>query len=161
MTQYVFLGHDVDWRKQGATLEHIMARKERFDPLVLEECDKKNPYYNIPDYVEIEEKFGVKSTFFFRTKYEDGDFADYENDIRSLINGEWEVGLHSDPSSIDDTKKILEEKIKLESISKTEIKSNRVHYLGFNDDLPNKLQELGFVYDSSVRRSKDLSLIHI
>ena len=57
MTQYVFLGHDVDWRKQGATLEHIMARKERFDPSVLEECDKKNPYYNIPDYMEIEEKF--------------------------------------------------------------------------------------------------------
>ena len=30
-----------------------------------------------------------------------------------------------------------------------------MHYLGFNDGLPNKLQELGFVYDSSVRRSKD------
>ena len=72
-----------------------------------------------------------------------------------MIDGGWEVGLHLDPSSIDDTKKILEEKTKLESISKTEIKSNRVHYLGFNDDLPNKLQELGFVYDSSVRRSKD------
>ena len=43
MTQYVFLGHDVDWRKQGASLEHIMARKERFEPSVLEECDKKNP----------------------------------------------------------------------------------------------------------------------
>ena len=155
MTQYVFLGHDVDWRKQGASLEHIMARKERFEPAVLEECGKKNPYYNIPDYMELEEKFGVKSTYFFRTKYEDGDFADYEDDIRSLIDGGWEVGLHLDPSSINETKKILEEKTKLESISKTEIKSNRVHYLGFNDDLPNKLQELGFVYDSSVRRSKD------
>ena len=85
MTQYVFLGHDVDWRKQGASLEHIMARKERFEPSVLEECNKKNPYYNIPDYMEIEEKFGVKSTFFFRTKYEDGDFADYEDDKSDYI----------------------------------------------------------------------------
>ena len=59
MTQYVFLGHDVDWRKQGASLEHIMARKERFESSVLEECDKKNPYYNIPEYMEIEEKFGI------------------------------------------------------------------------------------------------------
>jgi len=138
MTQYVFLGHDVDWRKQGASLEHIMARKERFEPSVLEECDKKNPYYNIPDYMEIEEKFGVKSTFFFRTKYEDGDFADYEDDIRSLIDGGWEVGLHLDPSSIDDTKKILEEK--LEKLS-TQLES---------ENEPAKQQELIKSIDSLV-----------
>ena len=30
-----------------------------------------------------------------------------------------------------------------------------MHYLGFDKDLPNKLQKLGFVYDSSTRKSKD------
>lgn len=92
---------------------------------------------------------------FFRTIYENGNFADYEHDIKELINGGWEIGLHLDPSSVNDFDKIKDEKEKLEKLSKIEIKSNRVHYLGFNEYLPNKLQQLGFVYDSSVRRSKD------
>lgn len=153
--QYIFLSHDVDWRRQGASLEHIMARKDRFDLAVLDNLDTKNPYYNIPEYVEIEEKFGVKSTFFFRTIYENGNFQDYQDDIDMLIQGGWEIGLHLDPSSINDLKKIVEEKTKLEEITNTEIKGNRVHYLGFNDDLPRKLTKLGFVYDSSVRKTKD------
>ena len=154
--QYIFLSHDVDWRRQGAPLEHIYSRKERFDRNVIENAKIKNPYYNIPEYIELEEKFGVKSTFFFRTIYENGNFEDYQDDIRALINEGWEVGLHSDPSSIHDSNKILEEKLKLESLTKTILKANRVHYLGFNNDLPHNLQKLGFAYDSSVRKSKDI-----
>lgn len=156
MLQYIFLSHDVDWRRQGAPLEHIYARKERFEKEILENAKIKNPYYNIKNYMEIEERFNVKSTFFFRTIYENGDYRDYEEDISSLIKGNWEVGLHSDPSSINDIKKIYDEKIKLESLTKTTLKANRVHYLGFNKELPSKLQKLGFVYDSSIRTSKDL-----
>ena len=43
----------------------------------------------------------------------------------------------------------------LENITKTSIIGNRVHYLKFDEKLPSKLTELGFVYDSSVRHSKD------
>jgi len=153
--QYVFLSHDVDWRKQGAPLDHILARKDRFDNEILENCKTKNPYYNIPEYMDIEDKFGVKSTFFVRTIYENGDFRDYESDIKSLIRGGWEIGLHSDPSSITDITKLQNEKTALESLTKTKLQSNRVHYLGFNNDLPKKLQELGFVYDSTVKKFKD------
>lgn len=128
----------------------------RFDEETISNASRINPYYNIPNYMEIEERFGLRSTFFFRTIYENGIFLDYEDDIRSLIDGGWEVGLHSDPSAIDAKSKILKEKEKLEEISKQKIKANRVHYLKFRQDLPTKLRELGFVYDSSVRTSKHL-----
>ncbi len=106
--------------------------------------------------MEIEERYGLRSTFFFRTMYENGIILDYENDIRSLINGGWEIGLHSDPSSIDAKDKLLKEKKELEELSNVVIAANRVHYLKFNKDLPTKLRELGFVYDSSMRTSKHL-----
>ncbi|HEY9386320.1 MAG TPA: hypothetical protein VIP70_04725 [Nitrososphaeraceae archaeon] len=152
--QYIFLSHDVDWRREGAPVQHIMDRKKRFDKATLDQLTTKNPYYNIPDYMSIEEKFGVRSTFFFRTIYEDGNFTDYEDDIKSLINGGWEVGLHSDPASVNSIDKIHIEKMKLESLAKAPIKANRVHYLNFDPGLPIILQALQFVYDSSWKKSK-------
>lgn len=154
--QYIFLSHDVDWRRQGPPIEHIFARKERFEKEILDKAKIENPYYNIPNYMELEEKFGVRSTFFFRTIYENGDFTDYEDDIKALVEDGWEIALHSDPSSINATEKLLDEKTKLESLAKTSLKGNRVHYLGFNRELPEKLEKLGFLYDSSIRHSKEL-----
>src|SRR5215475_8230154 len=148
MLQCIFLSHDVDWRRQGPPLHHIIARKNRFDKEVIENAHRINPYYNIPDYMDIEDKYGLRSTFFFRTEYENGTLLDYENDIRSLLDGGWEIGLHSDPSSVDSKDKLLKEKKQLEEISNRTIVANRVHYLKFNKDLPNKLRELGFMYDS-------------
>ena len=153
--QYVFLSHDVDWPRNGAPLEHIMARKDRFDKNTIENAVSKNPYYNIPEYMEIEEKFGVRSTFFFRTIYETGNYLDYESDIQSLKKGGWEIGLHLDPNSINDIDMISAEKAKIEEIARTKLEGNRVHYLGFNKELPEKLKSLGFVYDSTVRNTKD------
>jgi peptidoglycan/xylan/chitin deacetylase (PgdA/CDA1 family) len=156
--QYIFLSHDVDWRRQGPSIGHILDRKERFEKSVLDSLKNNkitNLYYNIPLLIELEEKFGVRSTFFFRTMYENGSYVDYSDDIRILIRGGWEIGLHSDPTSINARKRILDEKIKLEKLTKTPVRAHRVHYLGFNRDLPKMLQELGFVYDSSVRKSKD------
>lgn len=132
-----------------------MARKERFDNNVIKNLDKQNPYYNIPEIMKIEEKFGVKSTFFFRTMYENGNFEDYEDDIKSLVDGGWEVGLHCDPSSVDDIEKLRKEKEKLEGLTKTKLQGNRVHYLKFTKKLPKMLNDLGFLYDSSIRNSKD------
>jgi peptidoglycan/xylan/chitin deacetylase (PgdA/CDA1 family) len=106
--------------------------------------------------MDLEREFGVRSTFFFRTIYEGGYYKDYKDDIRTLVNGGWEVGLHTDPFSINDLLKIQEEKIKLEVLTKTTIKANRVHWLGFNGELPTRLQKLNFTYDSSIRNSKTI-----
>jgi len=153
--QYIFLSHDVDWRKQGPPLEHILARKDRFEPELFEKTKPEDLYRNIPEYMEIEEKFGVRSTFFFRTFYENGDVLDYKDDIKQLQKSNWEIGLHTDPSSIDNLDKIRLEKEKLESITGKQIVGNRVHFLNYNPELPNKLEKLGFNYDSSLRHSKD------
>jgi len=152
----VFLSHDVDWRRQGVSYEHIMARSERFESAKLAVAKNENLYYNIPKYMDIEEKYGVRSTYFFRTIYENGLLIDYEDDIKQLGDGGWEVGLHLDPSSINDINKIIDEKNTLQHLCKTALKGNRVHYLGFNEELPKKLQQCGFVYDSTFRVSKDL-----
>lgn len=153
--QYVFLSHDVDWRKHGPPKEHILNRAERFEEEAIQNIDSKNPYYNFPQFMEIEERLNVRSTFFFRTKYENGNVVDYEDELRLLTKGGWEIGLHTDPDSIDDIEKIKNEKIILEGLTKTKIIGNRVHYLRFNNTLLEKLQELGFVYDSTVKNSKD------
>lgn len=153
--QYIFLSHDVDWRRQGPSKEHILNRKNRFSKEVIDSLNEKNPYYNFPEYMEIEESMGIKSTFFFRTSYENGDYLDYENEISSLIKGGWEIGLHLDPTSVNDFEKIKDEKIKLEKLTKKKIFGNRVHYLKYEQNLPKMLHDLDFTYDSSIRNSKD------
>ncbi len=153
--QYISMSHDVDWRRQGAPLEHIFARKERFPDVVIEEAHTKNPYYNIPEYMELEEKHNIRSTFFFRTLYENGDYRDYENDIKALDKQGWEIGLHCDPSSINDFTRMKIEKEKLEEFTNHPIYGNRSHYLAFSEKLPIILKQLEFVYDSSYKKSKD------
>ena len=149
------MSHDVDWPRQGPQRDHIISIKDRFEKELFENTNLDDLYYNFLEYMEIEEKFNVRSTFFFRTKYETGDFTEYEDDIKSLIKGGWEIGLHSDPSSVSNIDKLSQEKIDLESMTKTAIKGNRVHFLKFNEELPKKLVKLGFAYDSSTRKSKD------
>ena len=153
--QYIFLSHDVDWRRQGPPVEHVLKRKDRFDSEIFANTKPENLYRNIPEYMELEEKFGIRSTFFFRTIYENGNLIDYEDDIKQLQESNWEIGLHTDPASINDSKKIQKEKEKLESITKKTILGNRVHFLNYNLELLNKLEKLGFSYDSSLRHSKD------
>jgi peptidoglycan/xylan/chitin deacetylase (PgdA/CDA1 family) len=155
LVQFIFLSHDVDWRKQGPRIEHVMARRNRFDKDVLEHASVKNPYYNIPEMMALEERLGLRSTFFFRTLYENGNLYDYEDDIKSLIAGGWEIGLHTDSDSITDLGKIKQEKMKLESLARHTVNGNRVHDLYVDLRLFNHLQKLGFTYDSSVKRFKD------
>jgi len=153
--QYVFLSHDVDWRIQGPPTEHILQRKDRFDLEIFEKTKPEELYRNIPEYMEIEEKYDIRSTFFFRTIYENGNVIDYEDDIKQLQKSNWEIGLHTDPQSINSIEMIKHEKEKLESITKDKINGNRVHFLNYNSELPDKLERLGFLYDSSLRHSKD------
>ena len=49
---------------------------------------------------------------------------------------------------------MYQEKKELESITKKTVKANRSHYLAFSERLPIILNELGFIYDSSVVESK-------
>ena len=154
MTKYIFLSHDVDWRFSGPPKEHILQRKDRFDKSVLNNLDTLNPYNNFNEIMTIEEKYGCRSSFFFRTKYENGDFKEYEDQIRELEKSGWEIGLHLDPRSINDMSEISKEYDDLSSITKNKIIGNRVHFTNNDDSLLPKLKELGIKYDSSSKYSK-------
>jgi len=159
---YIFLSHDVEWGRIGPPISHILARRERFDEHILKKCQSSNPYYNFPEYMEIEEKLGVRSTFFFRTYVKNTSYPpppyhveEYKSEIRSLIRGGWEVGLHLDPSSYKSTRMIQQEKKTLENVAGVLIHGNRVHYTMNNDLLHKNLQKLSFKYDSSAKFSRD------
>jgi len=159
---FVFLSHDVDWGREGAPVAHIMARKERFDEEVLRNCASNNPYFNFPEYMEIEEKFGVRSTFFFRTYVPNAPFPPpayrvekYGEEIKALVKGGWEIGLHMDPSSHTKIELMKKEKQALEDVAGIPIVGNRVHYTMNNDVLHRNLQEVGFKYDSSAKFSRE------
>ena len=51
--QYIFLSHDVDWRRQGPPVEHILERKDRFDSKIFEKTKPEDLYRNIPEYMKI------------------------------------------------------------------------------------------------------------
>lgn len=158
---FVLLSHDVEWGKQGAPLSHILERKERFDENILKDLERKNPYQNIPELLEMEEKLGVRSTFFFRTHVKDSqhppppyDLSEYKQDIKHMISKGWEVGLHSDMTSYNNFAQLKREKANLEEIAGTKIWGNRVHYtIGntSNTTFFQNLHRLGFKYDSSVK----------
>lgn len=153
--QYIFLSHDVDWSYDGPSKDHILKRRDRFDQKLFENTSIDKLYRNFSEFIEIEEKYGVRSTFFFRTQYENGDYKDYHEDIKKLVNGGWEIGLHTDPSSVNDIEKMKKEKINLEKLTGSKIFGNRVHYLSNDKQLQKKLSELDFMYDSSKRKTKD------
>jgi len=155
MILYIFLSHDVDWRKQGPEKEHIIARKDRFEDSVFKRVNQENLYYNFLEIMDLEEKFGIRSTFFFRTHYENGNYLDYEEEITSLIKGKWEIGLHTDGNSIRNLDLIQKEKTNLEILTKKAIVGNRVHYLNFDNKLLSKLNQIGFIYDSTMKKYKN------
>ena len=159
---YILLSHDVDWGKAGPGSSHILARKDRFDENSLRNFPTENLYYNFPGYMEVEEKYHVRSTFFFRTYVKDSAHSppsyhveEYKEEIRSLVNGGWEVGLHLDPSSYDSVEKIRAEKLAVEKLTGSPIQGNRVHYTMNNDLLWENLQKASFKYDSSAKFSRD------
>ena len=153
--QLVFLSHDVDWDFNGPPKDHILKIKNRFDEKLFQTTPINKLYRNFSEYMEIEEKYDTKSTFFFRTQYENGDYRDYYDDIKKLNKEGWEIGLHTDPSSVNEILEIKREKENLEKILGSKIYGNRVHYLSNDEKLLEKLSKLGFIYDSSFKKTKD------
>jgi peptidoglycan/xylan/chitin deacetylase (PgdA/CDA1 family) len=162
---FVLLSHDVEWGKRGAPISHILARRERFDENVLKNLKNKNPYQNIAEILEIEDKFGLRSTFFFRTYVQNSqypppsyDLNEYKTDIRSMLAKGWEVGLHSDMASHKSLECLKKEKEELENVAGIRIHGNRVHYtLGKTFDTPlfRNMKKLGFKYDSSIKYERE------
>ena len=99
--------------------------------------------------MEIEEKFGFRSTFFFRPKYDDGSEVDqYQETMRSLLRERWEVGLHCNNTST--LEEVAAEKALLEKAAGQRVYGSRVHYLKVSDNTFCNLAQSGMKYDSSL-----------
>lgn len=151
----VILTHDIDYPPQGPGLEHILARRDRFSEEVISKVigEGYNPYFGIPDLISFEEDYGFKSTFFFRSIYDDGTIVKaYEDVLRELNRGGWEVSLHINNSR--SLEAILMEKKILEDVLGLNVYGSRVHKLDINiEELP-MLVKAGFKYDSSITFNK-------
>ena len=149
------LTHDVDWPFKGPGKTHVLTRQERFTPEIIQKVKNEdfNPYFGVPKIREIEEKFGVRSTFFFRPIYDDGSKIDeYTQTIRDLVAHGWEVGLHANNTST--VENVKEEKGIIEKALGETICGCRIHCLKLYENTYLNLASVGIKYDSSISFDK-------
>lgn len=128
---------------------------------------EKDPYWNFEIIVDIEKKFGVKSTFFFLN--ETGRMNIFKPETWKLylgryninnpevvkimknLNSEgWEIGLHGSYNSYKNRDILVKEKKRLEEIIGNKVIGIRQHYLNLEIPKTWKIQhEIGFLYDAS------------
>jgi peptidoglycan/xylan/chitin deacetylase (PgdA/CDA1 family) len=153
----VIMSHDVDWPLRGPSRQHILQRKDRYDDAVIKrviEDNNYNPYFGVRDIMEIEDKYGIRSTFFFRPLYDDGSSVEeYRETIEKLLSAGWEVGVHINEADL--LSSIEREKRALEKVANRSMLGSRVHYLKIRQDDLFLLEKAGIKYDSSVCFSKD------
>ena len=151
----LILTHDVDWPLHGPGTAHVLARKDRFAPEIIRKVQDEgfNPYYGVPKVMEIEEQFGVRSTFLFRPRYDDGsEVGDYKQTMRELISGGWEIGLHCNKTST--VEEVRGEKQLVESAAGQTVFGTRIHYLNVGENTFGNLAAAGIKYDSSLSFNK-------
>jgi len=126
----------------------------------------RNPYWGFDKMMEIERKFGVRSTCFFLneslkfklTKPKSWKLALGRYDIhdkrvvriiKELEDGGWEIGVHGSYRSNIDYELLKHEKNVLEKIVGHEVIGIRQHYLNFTDNTFEIHTKAGFKYDST------------
>ena len=143
--------HDVDWPLNGPGAQHVLDRRDRFPPEIINRVVEEgfNPYNGIAKVMEIEEQFGISSTFLFRPKYDNGcEVNEYAQTIRTLLAGGYEVGLHANDTST--LEQVTLEKRMVERAAGAQIFGCRIHYLKVLDSTFSNLTQAGIKYDSSL-----------
>lgn len=176
MSFTICLSHDVDRvQKTYQYLTHDL-RKGKFKNL-LQIFNKQDPYWCFDKIIEIENKYSVKSTFFFL--HESLKFKILKKSTWKLALGRyslndkkiiyviqylnkygWEVGLHGSYNSYKSIDLLKYEKQKLEEIIQQKIIGIRQHYLNLNIPETWQLQkEVGFKYDASYGKKRGVGFI--
>ena len=134
---------------------------------------KQNPYWGFNKVKAIEEKYGVKSTFFFLEEslpfkplqpsnwglslgYYSWDDPKVKNVIKELDSEGYEIGLHGSYNSYKDETLLSDEKKKLETIIGHPVQGIRQHFLNMDDNTWKIQNKLGFSYDSTFGSPKDV-----
>ena len=118
-------------------------------------CSRKIPLCNFQDIMELEEKYGAKSTFFFMAEHSDEqdysyNIEDLEQEIGKIVDRGWEIGLHGGCSSYLSQEEMREKKKRLEKVGGKSVNGYRNHYLRFRTpDTWQFLSDAGFQYDTT------------
>ena len=106
--------------------------------------------------MKLEEKYNARSSFFFLAlDPADQDYEyrieDLKDEIRTIQDRGWEIGLHGGHEGSVDPDKLRSEKQTLEKVTGTAIKGCRNHYLKFVvPDTWELLRNAGFCYDTTL-----------
>ena len=174
----IALTHDIDRTKktyQYLTKPVMALKRGRIDHMLhsLKTFFKSGNYWNFEDIVDLERKYGVKSTFFFLNesipfeitrpasyKLSLGRYDILDRDIVRIIkwldNEGWEIGVHGSYRSYKDLELLSAEKQTLESIVGHDVVGIRQHYLNLDDNTWAIQRKLGFKYDSSFGFNREI-----
>lgn len=159
------LTHDVDnifpsWKYILFTVTKFAFKLKLRDSLIrligkIKKDNSKNPYWNFKKILELEEKYGATSSFYFKTASKDlvgwtYDVEILKDELGYILDMGGEVGLHGGYYSYNNSEKLKEEKNYLEKILGRRIVGIRMHYLRFNVPLTWRLlADLDFEYDTT------------
>ncbi|KKG00528.1 hypothetical protein DU40_17860 [Methanosarcina mazei] len=116
---------------------------------------ENSPFINFEEIMDLEERYGAKSSFYFMATEKDPDrfrydIEDISNEVASINDRGWEVGLHTGYYSYNSLESIILEKKRLESALGSNIIGCRNHYLRFKvPDTWELLSKAGFLYDTT------------
>lgn len=128
---------------------------------------KERPYWNFEKIMDIEEKHGVRSTFFFINETKKLEILKFntfklalgnydlnspriKKIIKKLDDCEWEIGVHGSYDSYNNKELLAWEKRELEVLIGKPVVGIRQHYLRLEIPETWKIQqEVGFKYDAS------------
>lgn len=155
----VCLTHDIDRVFQHFRERLISSGKSlsRFHlKSALEQFFTLDPFRNFQEIINLEEKYNAKSTFFFITANEGNSYEpiykinDLKNDLKSILEQGWGIGLHGGYYTYNDVERMILEKKCLERVVDKKIIGYRNHYLRFKTpETWEKLSEAGFKYDTT------------
>ena len=161
----VCLTHDVDRIKK--TYQYITHSRKGSFLEVWQLFTNQNPYWNFKTIMEVEDKLGVRSSFFFLQESKKinlmrpdewalsaGKYKFIDKKVGEIIqvldrNG-WEIGLRSSYDSYRKIALLKREKALLESVTERPILGVRQHYLNLNIPETWSIQKKdGLKYDGS------------
>lgn len=146
----VCLTHDID--KINSTKFITLINHIKF---LTGKNKKINPLLNFDDIMQLEEKYGAISSFYFLAQNQDDlDFnfniEDIEHEIANIVDRGWEVGLHGGHEAYNNLNQIRKEKNYLEKILGEKVAGYRNHYLKFKvPDTWEIISKAGFKYDTT------------
>jgi len=114
-----------------------------------------SPYWNFKEIMDLEEKYGAKSSFYFLATDKDirrfrYNIEDLENELHLIVDKGWEVGLHGGYYAYNDLEEMKKEKKRLERVLGKEVIGYRNHYLRFKvPETWELLAKAGFKYDTT------------